>query len=116
MHPVINYALLYYKYYPIIYLVVCTYHVYSYYEYAKVISYYISLITAKKIDEPKEEDYEWVYIEENILDDDQVYFDLNMMVMVTEPDNAHHNTNDTIRTSEVEGEPGMNIDFYEISI
>lgn len=109
MHPVINYALLYYKYYPIIYVIVCAYHVYNYYEYARVISHYVTLMTKKEIPEPKEEDYEWVFIEEDILDDDDVYFDLNMMVMVTEPD-------ETIQTTDVEGERSMDIDFYEVAI
>lgn len=86
-HPIITSALIYYKYYPIIYIFVCAYHAYGYYEYTKVLSHFIKLIRGgKKPPIPIEQDYEWIYIQEEILDDDETFFDLNMMVMVTEPD------------------------------
>jgi len=71
MHPVITSIYLYYQYYPVIYSIVCVYHVYNYYEYTKVITHYIKLmISKKKKVEPKEEDYEWIYIEETLLDNE----------------------------------------------
>ena len=60
----------------------------------------------KKKPEPKEEDYEWIFIEEDLLEDDESYFDLNMMVLVTEPD-----------TTTLEGEPdNTTIEFVEIPL
>ena len=59
----------------------------------------------KKQEIPKEEDYEWIYIEEELLEDDDMYFDLNMMVLITEPE-----------TTEIEGERETYIDFVEIPL
>ena len=69
MYSIIASILMYYKYYPIIYVIVCTYHVYNYYEYAKVIAHYIKILSGKKeyINIPKEEDYEWIMIEDDLL-------------------------------------------------
>lgn len=105
-HPIVTSVLLYYKYYPFIYAFVCAYHAYNYYEYSKVIAHYIKLMRGKQEPIiPKEEDYEWLFIDEEILDDDASYFDLHMMVMLTEP----------TESTEVEGEPET-IDFMEIPI
>ena len=106
-HPIVTSILVYYKYYPVIYMFVCCYHVYNYYEYSKVIAHYIKLMAGgKKPIIPKEEDYEWIFIEEDILDDDDVYFDLNMVIMVTEPETI----------SEKEGETTTEYDFVEIPL
>lgn len=104
MHPLITSIFLYYKYYPLIYAFVCVYHVYSYYEYTKVISHFIKLTMGKKVLlKPKEEDYEWILIEEDILEDDDMFFDLHMMVLVIEPE-----------TTDIKGE--KIIEFVEIPL
>ena len=109
MHPVVTSIYLYYQYYPVIYGFVCAYHVYNYYEYTKVITHFVKLMAGKKKKpEPREEDYEWIFIEEDLLEDDDSYFDLNMMVLVTEPE-----------TTNIEGEAGMDnstIEFVEIPL
>ena len=111
LHPIAESILIYYRFYPIIYLIVCAYHVYSYYEYTKVLAHYFQLIRGKKDrDKPVEEDYEWIFIEEEILDDDEVYFDLHMMVLVTETEPM---------PTQIEGEGEISqteIDFVEIPI
>lgn len=110
MHPIAKSILIYYKFYPVIYIFVCAYHVYSYYEYTKVIAHYFQIIRGKnKREKPVEEDYEWIFIEEDILDDDDIYFDLHMMVLVTESEPMP-----TQIEGETEGEP--DIDFVDISI
>ena len=107
-HPIVKSLLIYYKYYPLIYAFVCAYHAYNYYEYSKVITHYIQLIRGKKEPpKPVEKDYEWLFIEEDILDEDTEYFDLNMMIMVTEPEPA---------TTDIEGELSKEIDYFEIPI
>jgi hypothetical protein len=108
-HPVVTSILVYYKYYPIIYAFVCAYHIYGYYEYTKVINHFIKLMIGKrKPPIPKEQDYEWIFIEEEILDDDDTYFDLNMMIMITEPEPT---------TTDIEGEePTTDYDFVEIPL
>jgi len=108
MHPIIASVFLYYKYYPLIYVFVCAYHVYNYYEYTKVITHFIKLtLGGKKASKPKEEDYEWIFIEEELLEDEDMFFDLHMMVLVTEPE----------LTTDIEGETDTNytnVDFVEI--
>lgn len=108
MHPIVTSIYLYYQYYPLIYGFVCAYHVYNYYEYTKVITHYIKLtMGSKKEVELREEDYEWIFIEEELLEDDDRYFDLNMMVLVTEPE----------ITTSIEGEDDTpNIEFIEIPL
>ena len=115
IHPIVSSILMYYKYYPMIYLFVCAYHAYNYYEYSKVIAHYIKIVAGKRDPpEPKEEDYEWIFIEEDILDDDDVYFDLNMVIMVSEPEPKYTHTigNGTI----IEGEPEHDYNFVEIPL
>lgn len=74
MHVFVSSVLFYYKYYPLIYVFVCAYHVYSYYEYTKVISHFIKLmIGKKKLNIPIEQDYEWVFIDENLLELEEQY-------------------------------------------
>ena len=105
-HPITKSILSYYKYYPVIYVGVCAYHAYGYYEHAKAISEYIGLIKKRKNkSDPREQDYEWVTIEEEILDDDDVYFDLNMIIMTTEPEDI-----------EAGGERTNEIDFIDIPL
>lgn len=111
IHPIAKSIFMYYKFYPMIYLFVCAYHVYNYYEYTKVIAHYIKLISGKREPpNPKEEDYEWVMIEEEILDDDDIYFDLHMMVLITDPEPGTPEV-----TLPIEGEV-TDIDFIDIHI
>jgi len=74
MHPII-YTLSYFKFYPAIYAIVSMYHVYNYYEYAKVMTYYAKLLIMGKgsLESPKEEFYEWIYIEEELLEEEKKY-------------------------------------------
>ena len=121
--PLINTLSFYYKFYPLIYGIVCAYHVYNYYEHVKVITHYLQLLRYKKLNEdmPKEEDYEWIFIEEELLEDDDTHFDLNMMILITEPDVIieETTTNSTERegeTSDIDEESMNTVKLVEIPI
>lgn len=108
IHPLAEAVLVYYKFYPLIYLVVSAYHLYGYYEYGKVIAHYLKLASGKKPPpDPKEEDYEWIVIEDEILDNEEGYFDLHMFVMVNEPEPT---------TTDIEGEPSYECDTVDIPL